>query len=316
MQEVSPVDRLADSEIESPEAPETLTGSEAISADLRARALQKQRASQETHAKLRAYDTGNDEFKKKRGFGLLTGGILPVLFFGALAVWFLLGPKQNTSVEAKGDATRMATVVNTPALVAGGFLGSGSGRPTAPLPTLDLRVKCFARADVSGVYSSTVVLSGGMVVPTKYTRVRDGMIWSDRFGWLPLAGFACNGDLVPLEVEFVVPMPAPTPTVRRVVPVATRIPTFVAIPTLTAIPSPTYQTGVVQFYASGNCDVTWLVWNVREVWLLWDGKKEGVPGSLDGRPVVRSLCPFVGMVRLEVVGSDGSRYSRSLNLEH
>ena len=270
-----------------------------ISDGLAGQALRKQQDAQVTRARLRVYDSPDDEFKKRRALNLFGGYVLPIVGLLFLTGYFFFG---SSGTGAQNDKARTPTVVATVASVGNVF---SSSRPAFPSPTIDFRVKCFAREDVRGVYSDTVVYSGGLVVPSRYTRVLEGMIWSDRYGWLPALKFGCNGDLLPIESEFVMPAATRTPTVPRSIVIRTATPTMTILP-----PSvPTLATGILLFQSSG-CDVSWHVLNVRAAFVEYAGKREGVPGDVAGKPVIRSFCPYTGTVKLDVWANDGTRQTR------
>jgi hypothetical protein len=188
-------------------------------------------------------------------------------------------------------------------------LYSAPGAPGAPAAVVLPSVRCYARDDVTGVYSPTQVLKGGLFLAEKYTRVLGGMIYNPRYGWYGAVAFGCAEGLDQLEVEFVPPVsPTRTSTPRPYVAPKPATP----VPVATSVPSATLANGILSFSAP-SCDlVSYLVWNVKAVYLVKNGVKTGVPGDNGGQAVVTSVCPFTGTLTLAAVTSEGSVLSRSV----
>jgi hypothetical protein len=183
-------------------------------------------------------------------------------------------------------------------------LYSAPGAPGAPAAVLAPSVRCYARDDVTGVYSRTEVLKGGLFLAEKYTRVLGGMIYNPRYGWYGAVAFGCAEGLDQLEVEFVPSvLVTPTPTRRP----ATVVPKAVAtVPIPSPVPSPTLTTGIVSFSAPSCSLVSYLAWNVKAAYLIRGGVKTGVPGDWGGQAVLTSVCPYSGTLTLAVVFADGT----------
>lgn len=280
-------------------------------------ARQKQSAAQvsDQSDQLREYGGVRSQFGRAHVFDLLTKGLLPlgVILYIVMNV-FGCGPKNVGAVSV----TPTVRVVATPTVIQlglGMFGTSDYGFPTVTSsrgqgqvvqPTLDVRVRCYAVRDASSVYSTTQVLENGLFMVEKYTRVQGGMIFNSRFGWYRVSDFGCQPGLERLEVEFVGPTRTLTP--RPVVKA-----TSTSLP-VSPVPSPTLRSGIISFSADG-CRLSWLVWDVQSVYLVYGGKREPVAGDRSGRSVSYDLVPCVaGVVRLEALRG-GETYIREIMVQ-
>jgi hypothetical protein len=269
------------------------------------------------------YGGARDEFVKGRRFDFLLKGVLPLIVIAYIvSSVFKCGPMAAgaaTPTKVAVAVTPVASVVpGTGLLGTGGMLGSTdygfksaytpAAKPGTIVPaTLENRVRCYAVRDARSVYSNTVVLQNGLFWVERYTRVMGGMIFNSKFGWYAVSDFGCAPGLDVLEVEFV--GPTLTPTSRPVVKA-----TSTSVPTV-PLPTPTLRTGIVHFSSDG-CRLSWLVWNVRSVYLIVGGKREPVAGDRGGQFVSYDLVPCVaGVARLEAVGSGGEKYIREIEIQ-
>lgn len=266
------------------------------------------------------YTGQGDKFAKKRQKDFLFWIVIPTVGF-VLVFWYLLvgqyqKPSQATPTAVK---TGLAPAFGTPG--AGGaqsvfaLNGNGAQSPLAfgggesqPRGTATkVVVKCYARIDASGVFTSTLILRDTLFIVEGYTRANGGMIYNSKFDWMASSSFGCQGDVLALEREFVPPTPRPTATgTRRLV---------TAIPkTATPLPQPTatLTSGLILFRATSCDSVTWLAHDVAAVYLTVNGKREGVAGENAGQPIVLSICPISGTttIKLDVVLRNGQVESR------
>jgi hypothetical protein len=268
------------------------------------------------------YGGARDEFVQGRRFDFLLKGVLPlIVIVYIVSSVFKCGP----NVAGAGVTSTKPVVVSTLTVVPGtGLLGTGGVLGTTDYgfkaaytsvpkvgtvvpATLENRVRCYAVRDARSVYSNTQVLQNGLFWVERYTRVMGGMIFNSKFGWYAVSDFGCAPGLDVLEVEFV--GPTLTPTSRPVVKA-----TSTSVPTV-PLPTPTLRTGIVHFSSDG-CRLSWLVWNVRSVYLIVGGKREPVAGDRGGQFVSYDLVPCVaGVARLEAVGSGGEKYIREIEIQ-
>jgi len=274
-----------------------------------------QRATSEER-QLRPYGVTGDRFQQKRYQFCLIYFVVPLALFGIVFYWLLIGRFQTgssavvTSVPpgaSSGSPASSSLIGGTPApggLNLGGGLLSMTPAVAGPVARSSVgvtRIACFAKVDSKSVYSNTVVLANALFWAEKSTRVLGGMIYNDRFGWYRLEAFTCSGDLGTIEVEWFDPRPTATYT-RGPTRYHSPVPTVVVIPSLvpTALP-----VGIVVFRVDG-CVVQWQVNQVNAVFLNYGGVREGVAGEVNGGPVVRSICPYTGTVRIDVYRRDGT----------
>ncbi len=295
-----------------------------MASDLQAKALLKQlqaSTSDNSAIPLRKIDVPQDSSWWKRFLRLIFFAVLPLI----ACVWFILNWAFQCSPS---PAAALAKSPPTPAVVptvkmVGSLFDTtmgrspslpGGGAPGAPAAVVVPLVKCYARVDAAGVYSQTQVLKDGMFLAERFTRVLGGMIYNSRYGWYLASDFGCSPGLEEIEVEFmppVIPTRTVVPTRRPVVAAKTSTP----VPVATAAPTATLANGIISF-AAPSCDlVSYLVWNVKAVYLVKNGVKVGVPGDNQGQAVITSVCPYSGTLTLAAVSNDGSVLSRSVVIQ-
>ncbi len=284
---------------------------------------------------LRSYDEGDDRFAKRRYRNFTLYVVVPAIALVAVSCWVLGIQKQPAVKVAQAVPSVVPVVAGSSPFNTQNYPVSGGSQvvnqlpvPAVPMPppagvvtatpAID-GVRCFAVVDTGAFYGGVyVVRSGAMLIVQGFTRVNGGMIWSKRYGWYRVSDFRCAGDLAAVEVEFVDPgqlatltaVARPSSTVRVVVPRATATIT----PTETPFVTPTYQPGVLLFGVDG-CDVVWLVWGARMVFLSYGGQSYGVAGDAMGEPVRRDLCGYSGSVGLRVVLPNGQEVNRRLSVD-
>jgi len=266
--------------------------------------------------RLEAYDTGADRYTARRFRMFVTNVMLPLLLFccgGYYLVMIRPGEQQAVAAKAKALVTPTATarVVSGDQVIGGRVVvatPTPEGKAAQVVPTVGIRLRCYARVDARGVYSDVVLPAESLVYADAFTRANQGMIWNRNLGWFSLRDVVCAPGLEHIEVEFIPPPRSPTPTVTRVVPTRTRTP----VPSPTAIPStPTPLPGILVFEYFDCHQVKWHVWGATGVYLTVGTARRGVAGDNHGAPVVQDLCEYLGSrVRLDVFLRDGSHVYR------
>lgn len=267
---------------------------------------------------LKAYDHDGDKFTQRRYRGFLINVVLPFALIVLAGWYFLVGQYQKpvsaatpSPVPTPFSLVNQAVIGGGPvgSVIGGGPVGSNPVRYEATLVPVS-SVRCYAVIDSTPVYTGSVVLQNGLFLAERYTRASGGLLYNARFGWHKSNDFGCDtAKLSDIEVEF---LPIATMVASQKVvstkAVIVKTPTPVVVPTV--IPSPTLVAGLSHFKVSG-CEVSWLAWNVNAVWLTVAGKREGVAGDNGGLPVVRSVCPYVGPVKVDVLLKTGETVSAS-----
>ena len=151
------------------------------------------------------YDTGADKFAARRMRQFLLYVLVPsILFCGG--GWYLVfgrsADEQSTILGGRAP-TRTPPVVVTRIVSGDTVLGgavqySPPGSAATPKvaqvvasPT-GVRMTCYARRDSRSPYADAVVYENGLFYAEAFTSVHGGMNWNSRYGWFPIADFACQ----------------------------------------------------------------------------------------------------------------------------